>query len=76
MEPNFNPKALSGFLPVFNEGSKTFVKVLEEKLDGDEFDIFHYFGHLTLDNISRTTAGMESDTQTVKDHEYYVHVYK
>lgn len=47
----FGATALQSFIPIFNEVSQEFVKVLKSNLNGKEFDLLEYAVNATLDSI-------------------------
>lgn len=51
LNPTFNNKILSSFIPVFNERTKTMVDNLEEFVDQDQFDISKQFFACTLEMV-------------------------
>lgn len=47
----FSTKNLQGFISIFDESSKQYVKSLEENLDKGPFDMLNYAVKATLDSI-------------------------
>lgn len=47
----FSTKNLQGFISIFDESSKQYVKSLEENLDNGPFDMLNYAVKATLDSI-------------------------
>lgn len=64
IEPAFSPSILKTFLPIFNEKAKIFVKVLQAKVNEDQFNIHEPLLRLTLDYILSTSTGLKRDVQT------------
>ena len=63
LNPAFYPTILQSFLPVFNEKSRTLVKVLAKHLNESEFDVFHSLSGCTLEALLSTSIGLEKDIQ-------------
>ncbi|CRK99229.1 CLUMA_CG012623, isoform A [Clunio marinus] len=70
LDPSFNAKVLSSFNPIFNEKSKLLIKKLEDELDAEEFNIFSYFISFGLDNILRTSTGVDKKIMEEKNNKY------
>lgn len=73
MEPAFKTNVLKAFLSTFNDKSKTFVKVMQSRLNGEEFNMFDAVAPLALDNILTTSFGLEKEIQTDINHDYLKH---
>lgn len=73
LEPAFKTNVLKSFLPIFNEKSKIFVKVMQERLNEKEFNMFDAVAPLALDNILTTSFGLNKEIQAEKNNEYLKH---
>lgn len=51
LNPCFNFNIIKSFLPIFNEESKTMIKVLEKNVGKGSFDMFRYGAACSLDMI-------------------------
>lgn len=51
LNPTFNNKIMSSFIPIFNERTKTMVDNLERMVDQDHFDISKQFFACTLEMV-------------------------
>lgn len=54
VNPAFNYNTIKAFTPIFNEKSKLLVSVLNEKVNQEEFDMFHYLSTCTLESLLAT----------------------
>jgi cytochrome P450 len=51
LNPYFGTQPVRDFIPIFNAKTKTLIRVLKRHESGNEFNIFHYFIALTIENI-------------------------
>ncbi|XP_063709158.1 cytochrome P450 4c21-like [Culicoides brevitarsis] len=66
LNPAFGVGAVHSFIPVFDQCSKEFAKILEPHIDGKEFDLLDYSVKATLDSICATSFGVKVDAQKKK----------
>ncbi|XP_063708073.1 cytochrome P450 4c21-like isoform X2 [Culicoides brevitarsis] len=62
----FSQKNLQGFISIFDESSKQYVKSLEENLGKGPFDMLNYAVKATLDSICATSFGINVKAQEKK----------
>lgn len=61
LNPAFSTNKLNRFLPIVNEKARKLTKVLNEKVDGDAFNIVRLLSALTLESLLRTSFELEKD---------------
>lgn len=70
LTPAFHFQILQQFVDVFNKQNKIFVKKIEQKANGDGFDVYNDVTMMSLDIISQTAMGVEINAQSNKNSEY------
>lgn len=78
LNPTFNPKVLSSFMPIFNQKSQRLVQQMERYMDGSPFDIYRPLFKALLDTIMSTGLGMKNwELQTKRGddmHDIFIEV--
>jgi cytochrome P450 len=63
IEPAFNSGIIKLFLTVFHEKTMICMEKLDSLSGGAEFNIFEFWGRLTLDNLLSTSFGTNKNVQ-------------
>ncbi|XP_075155568.1 putative cytochrome P450 4s3 [Haematobia irritans] len=70
LTPAFHFRILSEFKEPMEENCKILVHCLEEKANGEEFDIYPYITLFALDAICETAMGIKKNAQMQSDSDY------
>ncbi|XP_022915872.2 cytochrome P450 4C1-like [Onthophagus taurus] len=73
--PTFHFKILDTFMKVFEEKSELLIKYLEERCDGQAFDMYPYINHCALDIICETAMGVSTNAMSDRNSSYTQAIY-
>jgi cytochrome P450 len=76
MEPAFNIGVLKGFIPTYNQHSRTAMKNFSKLCDTEAFNIIEPLSALTLDNILHTAMDKFENIQAEEKNQYLDHINK